>query len=145
MVRTRHVGSYGLCLREGAVLLVRKARGPYAGLLDLPGGGIEHGETPRQALAREFSEEAGLAVAAADWLSDFSHTARYVNAGGVDEELHHLGFIWRVSLGPEGEARQEADDRDSLGAVWRQLAGLRATWLSPVAVKALAAAGLRTE
>lgn len=38
-------GAYGVLLQEGEILLTLKKSGPYLGLWDLPGGGIEFGET----------------------------------------------------------------------------------------------------
>jgi acetyl-CoA carboxylase carboxyl transferase subunit beta len=50
-------------LREdGAVLLVRRARPPAIGSWTLPGGKVEDGETPEQAIVREVFEETGLRV-----------------------------------------------------------------------------------
>ena len=50
-------------LREdGAVLLVRRARPPAIGSWTLPGGKVEDGETPEQAIVREVLEETGLHV-----------------------------------------------------------------------------------
>ena len=46
IVESKHVGCYGIIKKGNKVLLIRKARGAYAGKLDLPGGGIEKGETP---------------------------------------------------------------------------------------------------
>ena len=43
-------GAYGILLGDSAILLTRKKSGPYKGLWDLPGGGIEFGETPEEAL-----------------------------------------------------------------------------------------------
>lgn len=56
----QRVGAYVLCVRDGAVLLVRFTGGPR---WTLPGGGIEHGEDPRDAAVREVAEETGLDVA----------------------------------------------------------------------------------
>jgi NAD+ diphosphatase len=51
-------------IRRGRrILLTRRAAEPYAGTWDLPGGFIEAGERPDQALRRELREELGLAVA----------------------------------------------------------------------------------
>lgn len=52
------VGS--VCLRDGAVLLVRRAHAPGAGQWALPGGRLETGETLVEAVRRELAEETGL-------------------------------------------------------------------------------------
>jgi mutator protein MutT len=45
---------------RGRVLLVRRAKAPAAGTWSLPGGRIEPGETPEEAVVREIREETGL-------------------------------------------------------------------------------------
>ena len=47
-------------LKDRKVLLVRRKRPPYAGLWSLPGGKVEGGEAPRDAMRRELKEETGL-------------------------------------------------------------------------------------
>jgi ADP-ribose pyrophosphatase YjhB (NUDIX family) len=49
-------------LRDGQVLLVRRARPPAGGLFSLPGGVVEVGETLTEAVAREVREETSLAI-----------------------------------------------------------------------------------
>lgn len=49
-------------IRDGKVLIVRRARPPASGVFTLPGGVVETGETLHDALRREVSEETGLAV-----------------------------------------------------------------------------------
>lgn len=44
------------------LLLIRRGREPQAGSWSLPGGRIEAGETPVEAVAREVAEETGLLV-----------------------------------------------------------------------------------
>jgi len=53
-------GVYGVAKENGNILLVIQKSGPFAELFDLPGGGIEFGEDPNQALHREFIEETGM-------------------------------------------------------------------------------------
>jgi len=49
-------------IRDGHVLVARRARGPALGVWTLPGGVVEAGETLRQALLREVHEETGLSI-----------------------------------------------------------------------------------
>lgn len=53
---------------EGRLLLVRRARDPYGGTWDLPGGFLEEAEHPLDALRRELLEETGLEVDPLDFV-----------------------------------------------------------------------------
>ncbi len=53
---------------DGAVLLVRRANPPLAGRWTLPGGKVEPGETPAEAIVREVREETGLDVSVVRFL-----------------------------------------------------------------------------
>ena len=49
-------------VRDGKVLLVRRARNPALNLYTLPGGAVETGETLAEAAAREVREETALEI-----------------------------------------------------------------------------------
>jgi ADP-ribose pyrophosphatase YjhB (NUDIX family) len=49
-------------VRDGKVLVVRRARAPANGVFSLPGGVVETGETLHEAVVREIREETGLAI-----------------------------------------------------------------------------------
>jgi 8-oxo-dGTP diphosphatase len=52
---------------EGAVLIAKRPAGrPLAGLWEFPGGKVETGERPEDALIRELREELGIEIAAGD-------------------------------------------------------------------------------
>jgi ADP-ribose pyrophosphatase YjhB (NUDIX family) len=49
-------------LRDGKVLVVRRARAPASGVFSLPGGVVEAGETLAEAVKREIEEETALTI-----------------------------------------------------------------------------------
>ena len=59
-----HITVKGIVVYHRRVLLLKRARPSTDGLgyWELPGGGLEYGETPNQALIRELNEETGLQI-----------------------------------------------------------------------------------
>lgn len=59
-----HITVKGIVVYHRRVLLLKRARPSTDGLgyWELPGGGLEYGETPNQALIRELKEETGLQI-----------------------------------------------------------------------------------
>ena len=53
-------GASAAIFREGAVLLIERAKGALKGRWSLPGGHIEPGETAQAAAVREVREETGV-------------------------------------------------------------------------------------
>lgn len=57
------VVAVALCDPQGRVLMHRRPAGkPHSGLWEFPGGKVESGETPEEALIREIDEELGIAL-----------------------------------------------------------------------------------
>jgi 8-oxo-dGTP diphosphatase len=60
---------------SGRVLIARRPDGKHAGgFWEFPGGKIQSGESPLQALCRELAEEIGIQVSAASLLMTFRHS-----------------------------------------------------------------------
>lgn len=132
METTQHFGIYGLWRHEARLVLVRKSRGPYTGLLDLPGGTPEPGETVSETLARELREETGLRLTGS---SEPHHVDIHVTANSSSRaiDLVHRGWIAEVQV--EGTLRSDIDAEDVNGIVLAE--GLAEHQLSPLAVEAL--------
>jgi 8-oxo-dGTP diphosphatase len=98
----QRLAAYALVVREDQVLLTRNsARGPHPGRWTLPGGGLLHGETPGDAVAREVLEETGLAAEVGDLLGVHDEHFTGTAPGGREEDYHgvHLVFAAEVSAG----------------------------------------------
>lgn len=96
MDQISRLGVYGVLLRDSKVLLNRKRSGPYKDLWDFPGGAIEFGETPEEALKRELLEESAISMT--QW--EFSHISTAVGSyenASVPYEFHHIGMIYKVT------------------------------------------------
>jgi ADP-ribose pyrophosphatase YjhB (NUDIX family) len=92
---------------EGRVLLARRALEPFKGRWDLPGGFLEEGEHPLDALRRELREETGLEVEPREFFGVW--TDRY---GGDSTAESTLNLYW-TARAVAGEAKA-ADDVDDL-------------------------------
>jgi len=132
-----HMGVYGILLKDASILLVKKARGPYTGKLDLPGGKPEHGETPEQTLEREIIEETGVEAHASKLFDNYSTVAEQHMDDNTQDRIHHLGMIYMVLAYDDKALIQDMEAEDSLGAQWYCMANLTATMLSPFAHKVI--------
>ena len=132
--KRQRVAVYGLCTNEaGDLLLVRAAAHlTVAGRWFLPGGGVDHGEEPTEALRREFAEETGLDATVGPLLGVLSDNA--VMPDGTD--LHTVRIIYRIES-YAGILRDEAEGTSDVARFFAvdELADLP---LMPYGVRALA-------
>ena len=82
------VAACALVDEDGRVLLAKRPEGrPLAGLWEFPGGKVEPGERPEEALIRELEEELGIDVSEAC-------LAPYTFASHTYERFHLLMPLW---------------------------------------------------
>ncbi len=92
-----------LIVRDGRVLLVKRAVEPYKDCWDIPGGFLEAGEHPLDGMMREVREETGLEVRVLGLLG--AYIDRYVFQG---EEFFTLSAYYVVE--PMGGQLRAQDD-----------------------------------
>lgn len=132
----KHLGVYGLVIKEEEVLLIKKAVGPYKGKLDLPGGTVNFGERPNETLIREFDEETGLAIT--DYsLFDVDSVKFLYKENDKSIMVHHVGIFYKI-LGYDNDIKENISvdlvNDDSLGAGFYKISSLRKKDLSKIAI-----------
>lgn len=92
----------GVVIREHKVLLARHTYGPGNGKLIIPGGYVNIGETPQEALKREYREETGIEIEPQniigirfnmhDWYIAFR--AEYISGEASSDHDENSEVIW---------------------------------------------------
>lgn len=121
--RIQRLGAYAVALHREAMLLTRVSPvGFPAGFWALPGGGVDHGEPPQEAMIRELYEETGL-IPHASRLVDV-HSVHVVDYGrGADvEDYHGVHVLYSVEVDPAAEPRVVEVDGTTDLACWVPLA-----------------------
>lgn len=88
----RRVGVYAILPRAGALLLTHQAEPDDE--VQLPGGGVDPGESPLQALHREVWEETGWTISSPRRLGAFR---RYVYMPEYDMHAEKVCLIYRAT------------------------------------------------
>jgi 8-oxo-dGTP diphosphatase len=110
-------------VRDGKILVVRRARAPAHGLYTLPGGVVEVGETLVEAVAREVLEETGMTVEPVA-LAGFREAVARDAQDRVERHFVILCFAARWQAG-EPVLNEELDEARWLDPA--ELAGLETT------------------
>ena len=92
----------GVVIKDNKVLLARHTYGGGAGLLIVPGGYVNEGETPQEALVREYMEETkvtvkpldiiGIRFNMHDWYIAFR--AEYVSGDATSDHEENSEVLW---------------------------------------------------
>lgn len=112
--KVTRISAYGLIMQDARILLCRISDHlpNDSGFWTLPGGGIDFGEDPADAMVREVREETGLIVRP---LETAGIDSFYAKEG--EREFHGIRIIYRTEL-LGGVLRYEVDGTTDLCAWW---------------------------
>jgi 8-oxo-dGTP diphosphatase len=114
VIRRVRAGAYAVCVRDGALLLARGYDPADRELIwSLPGGGLEHGEDPVDAVVREVAEETGYDVRVDALLTVDSRRARSNHV--PPHSVHMLRIVYAATI-IGGELRSEVGGSTDLAA-----------------------------
>jgi 8-oxo-dGTP diphosphatase len=100
------ITAFAFVQHDGRYLILERDQEPYRGRWDLPGGFVEAGESPAEAVQREILEETGLCIEALTIIGGY--TSRYGDEGKwtVDIGFHCRASSGNLSLSAESSAAE---------------------------------------
>jgi mutator protein MutT len=111
-VQKFRIALYGVLVQSNQVLMAH-TRVPSGIITNFPGGGLELGEAPLEAVAREFQEETGLTVAVKELL--FCSQLFQQNPEYPTEQLMHIFYrVERIG----GDLTTTGNDDDVASVEW---------------------------
>ncbi len=138
MKEYKQLGAYALIVEDNSILLIKKNGGPYHGKLDLPGGTIEFGERPEEALKRELLEEVGIEIKEYNLFDTESVFFDWdYKEKNVQLKVHHIGIYYKVNKyinDVKSDIEIDEQNDDSLGALFTPIKDLSREMLSPLAL-----------
>ncbi len=95
---------YAVIIRDDSILMVR----PHHGLYAFPGGGMDMGESVKEALHREVLEETGYKVKSSEF---YDLAERYLHIEKDDRFYHVVAMMHQVEIveGKEGTPKSVID------------------------------------
>ena len=101
--KRQRVAAYALLRRDDDLLLTRLSPQVAFQGWTLPGGGLDHGEHPRDALRREIYEETGLHAEPGRIVDVYSTHFTGARPDGLVEDYHGIGLIFEAELLPQSQ------------------------------------------
>jgi 8-oxo-dGTP diphosphatase len=140
--KRQRVAAYAVIVRDDQILLSRLSPMVTSEeLWTLPGGGLDHGEDPRDAVIREIHEETGLDAEVSDTAKVYSAHMPQAWRGGRRVNAHAVRIVYEGWVAPGSpDPRVVEVDGSTSESAWQPLAAVRDGSLpvTPLVTEALA-------
>lgn len=124
--KRQRVAAYAVLRRDGSILLTRLSpRAHHPGAWTLPGGGLEHGERPEDAVRREVEEETGLAVEVGALLGVHDEHFEGTSPSGRIEDFHGIHLLYAAQASAQ-DPRVIEQSGTTDAVAWVPVADVRA-------------------
>jgi len=124
--RVQRLAAYAVIVRGDQILLSRLSeRVTQQELWSLPGGGVDHGEDPRDAVVREVHEETGLTAEVGDTAHVFSLHLPDTWRRGRRVDAHSVRIVYQGWVAPDArDPRVVEVDGSTAEAAWQPLSAV---------------------
>jgi 8-oxo-dGTP diphosphatase len=121
--RRQRVAAYAVIQRDEHILLSRlAARISAQELWTLPGGGLDHGEDPRDAVVREIKEETGLDAVVGELARVYSAHMPHARRDGRRADYHALRIVYDAWVPLDSPTPHVLEvDGSTIEAAWHPL------------------------
>lgn len=124
--RVQRLAAYAVIVRGDRILLSRLAeRVTKHEMWTLPGGGVDHGEDPREAVIREIYEETGLHAQVSETAHVFSLHLSDTWRRGRRVDAHSVRIVYDGWVAPDApDPRVVEIDGSTVDAAWQPIAAV---------------------
>lgn len=116
------LASYAVCIEDGRVLLTLAVQPKGEDVWTLPGGRVEHGEDPFDAVIREVAEETGCDAEVERLLGVDSRLIPAAQRSVDGPDHQNVGVFYQVRI-TGGRLRPEPNG-ETAGSVWTPIPGV---------------------
>jgi mutator protein MutT len=114
------IGAHALIVKDGCILLVKRAKEPNKGMWIIPGGKVELGETFSKAVHRELHEECAIKIEVVRILDVMD----YILQDEQGRTKYHFVLIYLLAQYKSGIVKAQSDAEEAKWVPFEKIAEL---------------------
>jgi 8-oxo-dGTP diphosphatase len=114
------IGVHALIVKDGCVLLVKRAKEPNKGMWGIPGGRLELGETYSEAAKRELLEECSIEIE----IERLLDVTDYILRDEQHRIKYHFVLLYLLARHQKGTVKAQSDAEEAKWVPFEKIAEL---------------------